>query len=113
MTRVMVKWSLGDTTLKRHTQVIAISACGDGDEMGMSLNRSPFLQKLHFQMNTLCFQSVDDNPLYISAERKQAFFEKLILVYLTFLLINGPVHEIQQWYVRPAKPQISLRKCAV
>ena len=32
----------------------------------------------------LYFQSLDDTPLYLNSERWQAFFEKLILVYIIF-----------------------------
>ena len=64
-----------------HPQLIATSASGDGDEVGVSFNRSP----LSFETTTdisLLNQVISPNPTLVSAERWHFFFEKLILVSL-------------------------------
>ena len=43
--------SLG-ARLRIHTKLIAISASRDGDEVGVSFDRSPLLLKVRFQMET-------------------------------------------------------------
>ena len=56
-------------TLKRHSHVIAISACGDDDEMVVSFKRSSLSYETAKMASVLSASS-------------QQFFEKLILVLL-------------------------------
>ena len=68
------------TTLKWHSQFIAISTCRYADEMVVSFNRTPLSFETAFTW-LLYFQSVANNPLWLSAERWQAFLKSLYLLY--------------------------------
>ena len=56
--------------------LIAISTSGDGNEVGVSFDRSSLCLKFHFQMAT-----VRQQPLKLFAERRQAFLKSLYLYY--------------------------------